>query len=90
MKKRPTQVFKHGDLVLVPLNDVDRTKVDGTNLAGVAVSISKLASTCQVAVKQGLLNHAYAYHVLKPIPEGSNNLDAMDLRDAFENWQFLP
>jgi hypothetical protein len=90
LKKSPSQVFKTANVVLVPLNNVDRTKVDGANLAGVVVSISKLASMCRVAVKQGLLNRAYAYHVLKPVPEGSNNLDAMDLRDAFENWRSLP
>ena len=79
VKKHPTQVFKQGDLVLVLLDDVDHTKVDGANLAGVVVSISKLTSTCLVTVKQGLLNRAYVYHVLKPVLEGSNNLDATDL-----------
>ena len=76
VKKHPTQVFKQGDLVLVPLNDVDCTKVDGANLAGVVVSISKLASACRVAVKQGLLNHAFAVQT---------TLMKMDLRDAYEN-----
>jgi len=90
LKKSPSLVFKCGDVVLVPLDDVDRTKVDGANLAGVVVSMSKLKSTCRVAVKQGVLHRAYAYHALKPVPTASNNLDAMDLRDAYENWRSLP
>jgi hypothetical protein len=90
VKKSPGLVFKNGDVVLVPLDDVDCTKVDGANLAGVVVLINKAKSTCQVAVKQGVLHRAYVYHCLKPVPEASNNLDVMDLRDAYENWRSLP
>jgi hypothetical protein len=90
LKKSPIQVFKCGDVVLIPLDDVNRTKADGANLAGVIVLINKDKSTCRVAVKQGLLHRAYVYHVLKPVPEASNNLDAMDLRDAYDNWRSLP
>ncbi len=90
LKKSPSQVFKRRDVVLIPLDDVDHTKVDGANLAGVIVSINKDKSTCWVAVKQGLLYRAYVYHVLKPVPEALNNLDAMDLRDAYDNWRSLP
>ena len=46
LKKPPSQVFKCGDIVLIPLDDVDRTKVDGANLAGVIVLINKDKSTC--------------------------------------------
>ncbi len=59
LKKSPGLVFKMGDVVLVPLDDVDRTKVDGANLAGVIVSMNKDKSTCRVAVEQGLLHQAY-------------------------------
>ncbi len=45
LKKSTSQVFKTGDVVLVPLDNVDRTKVDGANLAGIVVSVSKLTST---------------------------------------------
>ena len=27
---------------------------------------------------------------LKPVPKASNNLDALDLHEAFEDWRFLP
>ncbi len=89
LKKSPSQVFKHGDGVLIPLDDVNCTKVDGANLAGVIVLINKDKSTCRVAVKQGLLHCAYVYNVLKPVPEASNNLNAMDSRDAYDNWRSL-
>ncbi len=58
LKKSPSQVFKVGDVVLTALDDVDRNKVDGANLAGVVVLIYKYKSTCRVAVKQGLLHRA--------------------------------
>jgi hypothetical protein len=32
LKKSPSQVFKRGDVVLIPLDDVDCTKVDGAKL----------------------------------------------------------
>ena len=41
-------------------------------------------------MKQGVLHCAYVCHVLKPVQEASNNLDAMDLRDAYDNWRSLP
>jgi hypothetical protein len=88
--KLSSLVFKLGDVVLVPLDAVDCTKVDGGNLVGVVVLINKSKSTCRVAVKEGLLHCAYVYHVLKPVPEASNNLDVMNLSEAYEDWRSLP
>jgi hypothetical protein len=90
MKNSPSLIFNVGDVVLVPLDAVDCTKVDGGNLAGVVVSINKAKSTCRVAVQHGLLHRAYVYHVLKPVPESSNNIDVMNLREAYEDWRSLP
>ena len=90
LKKSPNLAFKLMDVVLVPLDDVDRTKVDGPGIAGVIVSIDNAKSSCRVAVKQGVLHRAYVYHSLKPVPKDSNNLDVMDLRDAYDNWRSLP
>jgi hypothetical protein len=36
-----------------------------------------------------ILHHASMYPALKPVPKASNNLDVMDLQDAFENWRSL-
>ena len=58
LKKSPSLVFKLGDVVLVPLDDVDCTKVDGANILGVIVTMNKLHSTCRVAVEQGVLKTA--------------------------------
>ena len=73
------------DVVLISLDNVDRTKVDGACLAGAVVSINKERSTVWVAVKQGVLHRAYVYHAIKPVPEASNNLDVMDLWYAYKN-----
>ena len=79
LEKQSELVFKLGDVELVPLDDVDRIKVDGGNLCGVVVAINMDKSTCRVVVKQGLLHPAYVYHALKPVPKVSNNLDVMEL-----------
>ena len=90
LTKSPQLLIKKGDVVLVPLDDVDRTKVDGGNLSGVVVSINKLNSSCRVAVAQGLLHHVYVYHALKLLPEASNDINLNNLRDAYENYLSLP
>ncbi len=64
--------------------------MDGANLCGVVVTVNKDKSMCRMAVKQGLLHRAYVYHKLKPVPKASNNLNALDLREAFEDWRSLP
>ncbi len=56
-KTSATCVFQLGDVVLVPLDDIDRTKVDAANIAGVVVSMAKDKSTCRVAIKEGVLHH---------------------------------
>ncbi len=48
LKKSPNLVFKEGDMVLIPLDDVDCTKVDGTAITGVVVKIDN--GVCTVAV----------------------------------------
>jgi hypothetical protein len=90
LNKSPQLLIKKGDVVLVPLDDVDRTKVDGGNLCGVVVSVNKLNSSCRVAVAQGLLHRAYVYHALKLLPKGSNDIDLNNLRDAYDNYLSLP
>jgi hypothetical protein len=86
LTKSPQLLIKKGNVVLVPLDDLNRTKVDGGNLSGVVVSINKLNSSCRVAVAQGLLHRAYAYHTLKLLPKASNDIDLNNLQDAYENY----
>ncbi len=81
---------KLGDVVLVPLDNVDRTKVDGASLVGVIVSINKEKSTCRVVVKNGLLHRAYVFHALGAVPKSSNNWVNNGLEDVFNNWKGLP
>ncbi len=90
LSKSPTSSLKLGDVVLVPLNDVNCTKVDGQTLAGVIVTINKDKSTCKVAVKQGLLHRAYVFHALRAVPIASNNRKVMELEDVYVHWQGLP
>ena len=77
-------------MVLVPLDDIDRTKVNAANITGVVVSMAKDKSTCRVAVKEGVLYRSYAYHSLRPVPPASNDRKLMDIKDAFINWRGLP
>ncbi len=86
LTKSPQLLINKGDVVLVPLDDVDRTKVDGGNLCGVIVSINKVNSSCRVAVAQGLLHRAYVYHKLKLLPKASNDINLNNLRDAYKNY----
>ncbi len=92
LKKSPTSALKLGDIVLVPLDEVDRTKVDGGNLVGVIVSINKDKSTCRcrVAVKRGVLKRAYSHYNLRIVPDASNNRMVMDLEEAFTDSRSLP
>jgi hypothetical protein len=90
LKKSPTSAIKLGDIVLFPLDEVDRTKVDGGNLVGVIVSTNKDKSTCREAVKCGVLKHAYSHHNVRIVPDASNNRLVMDLEEAFTDWRSLP
>ncbi len=90
LKSSPHLTFKLGDVVLVPLDNVDRTKVYGASLVGVIVSINKDKSTCQMAVKNGLLHRAYVFHALGAVPKSSNNWVTNGLEDIFNNWKGLP
>ena len=90
LSKSPTASFKAGDVCLVRLDDVDRTKVDGGNLVGVIVEINSDKSVAKVATKYGLLSRSYAYHKLQPVNEKANNRITNDLEDAFENWRSIP
>ncbi len=88
VKKSTTSVFKEGDVVLVPLDNVDRTKVDGASICGVICQIKNVV--CTVAVKEGVLRKSYIYHWLRGVPEASNNRALMELDKAYLGWRGMP
>jgi hypothetical protein len=89
-KKQCGGGFKLGDIVLVPLDTVDRTKVDGAGIVGVVVESNKKHASCRVAVKAGVLNHLYVYHKLRAVPERSNDCMLNGLEEVFWGWKGLP
>jgi hypothetical protein len=64
MKKGVGKVFEVGEVVLVPLANVDKAKVDTQNLTGVIVKIDINRMLAWVIVKSGLLKQWYSYHKL--------------------------
>jgi hypothetical protein len=55
MKKGVGKVFEVGEVVLMPLANVDNAKVDAQNLTGVIVKIDTNRMLVRVVVKSGLL-----------------------------------
>jgi len=53
LKKSPTSSLKLGNVVLVPLSDVDCTKVDGKTLAGVIVTINDFSTELMSSTLSG-------------------------------------
>jgi hypothetical protein len=88
LKKSTSSVFKEGDVVLVPLDDVHRTKVNGASICGVICQIKN--NMCTVAVKEGLLQKSYVYHRLGSVPEASNDRALMELDKAYLGWRGMP
>jgi hypothetical protein len=95
MKKRAREqsggekVCEVGEVVLVPLSDMDRLKVDPANLLGVIVQVDKTSSMARVAVKTGLLKNWYAYHRLGHVKGDGNNVELNGLSEVLNNWQTL-
>ncbi len=63
MKKGVGKAFEVGEVVLVPLADVNKAKVDAQNLTGVIVKIDTNRMLARVVVKSGLLKQYYSYHI---------------------------
>jgi hypothetical protein len=55
-------VFLIGNIVQVPVSDVDKAKVDNYNLTGVIAKIDYSRLAVRVVVKAGLLQSWYQYH----------------------------
>jgi hypothetical protein len=88
-KKQCGGGFKLGDIVLVPLDTVHRTKVDGAGIVGAVVESNKKHASCHVAVKAGVLNCFYVYHKLRVVVEHSNDRILNGYRKYFRvGWVF--
>ncbi len=79
MKKGVGKVFEVRKVVLVPLADVDKAKVDAQNLTGVIVKIDINRMLVQVVVKTGLLKQWYSYHKLTHVVGKVNNIELLGL-----------
>ncbi len=75
MKKGVSKVFDVGEVVLVPLANVDKSKVDAQNLTGVIVKINTNRMLARVVVKSGLLKQWYSYHKLTIVVCKGNNIE---------------
>jgi hypothetical protein len=83
-------VCEVGEVVHVPLKDMDKAKVDTGNLTGVIVQVDKGRSQARVAVKSGLLKSWYVYHRLGHVTGVGNNVELNELTNAFANWKTMP
>ena len=83
------KVCEVGEVVHVPLKDIDKAKVDTGNLTGVIVQVDKSRSQAQVAVKSGLLKSWYVYHRLGRISGKGNDVELNGLSDALANWKSM-
>ena len=78
-----------GEVVHVPLKDMDKAKVDTGNLTGVIVQVDKKHSQARVAVKTGLLKSWYVYHQLGRITGSGNDVELNGLSETLANWKTL-
>lgn len=95
MKKRAlarngdNKVCEVGEVVLVPLNDMDKAKVDSGNLLGVIVQVDQNRCMAKVGVKDGVLKNWYMYHKLGQVKGGGNNVELNGLTDVLTNWKAM-
>ena len=79
------KVFFIGEVVRVPVADVNRAKVDNSNLTGEIVEINAVRMKARVVVKAGLLKPWYDYHKLSCVRAPGNNIKLLGLEDQFVN-----
>ncbi len=89
MKKGAGKVFEVGEVVLVPLADVNKAKVDAQNLTGVIVKIDNNRMLARVVVKSGLLKQWYSYHKLTRVMGKGNNIELLGLQEAYLGWGLM-
>jgi hypothetical protein len=89
MKKGVGKIFEVGEVVLVPLADVDKSKVDAQNLTGVIVEIDINRMLAWVVGKSGLLKQWYSYHKLTRVVGKGNNIELLGLQEAYLGWGLM-
>jgi hypothetical protein len=87
---RKEMICMVGEIVHVPLKDMDRSKTDPASLTSVIVKVNNGKSSACVAVKSGLLKDWYIYHKLGRVSGNSNNIALNGLTEAFKTWKTLP
>jgi hypothetical protein len=89
MKKGVGKVFEGGEVVLMPLANVDKAKVDAQNLTGVIVKIDINRMLARVVVKSDLLKQLYSYHKLTYVVGKGNNIELLGLQEAYLGWGLM-
>jgi hypothetical protein len=89
MKKGVGKIFEVGEVVLVPLANVDKAKVDAQNLTGAIVKIDINRMLARVVVKSGLLKQWYSYHKLTRVVGKGNNIELLGLQEAYLGWGLM-
>jgi hypothetical protein len=89
MKMGVGKVFEVGEVIFVPLANVDKAKVDAQNLTGVIVKIDTNRMLARVVVKSGLLKQWYSYHKLTCVMGKSNNIKLLGLQEAYIGWGLM-
>ena len=82
-------VFFFGEVVQVPVADVDKAKVDNHTLSGVIVQINYARLAVRVVVKAGLLQSWYQYHRLSRVTGPGNNIKLLGLEAAYLGWKTM-
>jgi hypothetical protein len=89
MKKGVGKVFEVGEVVLVPLANVDKAKVDAQNFTEVIVKTDTNIMLARVVVKSGLLKQWYSYHKLTCVVGKGNNIELSGLQEAYLGWGLM-
>ena len=66
--------------------DVDKAKVDNSNLPGVLVKINAVRMKAHVVVEAGLLKPWYDYHKFGRVRAPGDNIKLLGLEETFVNW----
>jgi hypothetical protein len=83
MGKDGEKVFAVGEIVQVPLSDLDVSKVDNKTLTGVIVQVNPGNMTARVVVKAGLLESWYQYHKLRRVVGIGGNMKLLGWEEAY-------